>query len=87
MRRSPFRTFFGISIGLILFFFLARVLVTAFLIAVVMSLIFFVFRKIKNFFKYMTWEERESLERNSFNKFDRFEDEQFFNRQERIVVV
>jgi hypothetical protein len=52
-----------------------------------MSLIFFVFRKIKNFFKYMTWEERESLERNSFNKFDRFEDEPFFNRQERIVVV
>ena len=90
MRRSPFRTFFGISVGLILFFFLARVLVTAFFIAVALSLVFFVFRKIKNFFKYMTWEEREYYERNSFDKFDKFEkleDEPMFDRRERVIVI
>ena len=87
MRRSPFRTFFGISVGLILFFFLARVLVTAFFIAAAMSLICFVFRKIKNFFKYMTWEEREYYERNSFDKFERLEDEPLFDRRERVVII
>lgn len=90
MRRSPFRTFFGISVGLILFFFLARVLVTAFFIAAAMSLVFFVFRKIKNFFKYMTWEEREYYQRNSFNSFDKFErleDEPLFDRRERVIVI
>lgn len=90
MRRSPFRTFFGISVGLILFFFLARVLVTAFFIAVAMSLVFFVFRKIKNFFKNMAWEEREYYNRNSFDEFDKYEsleDEPMFDRRERVIVI
>lgn len=87
MRRSPFRTFFGISVGLILFFFLARVLVTAFFLAAAMSLVFFVFRKIKNFFKYMTWEEREYYERNSYHKFERLDEEPLFSRKERVIVI
>jgi len=100
MRRHPFKFFFGLSVGLILFFFLARVFVTALFLAAAMSLVFFVFRKIKNFFKYMTWEEDYKYQddyRNEYRnlkefKFWEFQDEPFFDHQkndpqERIIVV
>ena len=54
----PFRFFFALSVGLILFFFLARVLVFALVFAAIMSVAFFVVRKIRNFFMGMTWEDR-----------------------------
>ena len=53
----PFKFFFAISVGMILFFFLARVLIMAFIIAAIMSVLFFVFRKIRNFFRHLAWEE------------------------------
>ena len=55
----PFKFFFAISVGLILFFFLARVLFIALLFAGVMSLIFYAVRGIKNFFRRLDWEDYE----------------------------
>ena len=48
----PFRMFFGLAIGLVLIFFLARVFLFAFVIAAVMSIIYAVFRRIKDFITY-----------------------------------
>lgn len=97
MRRSPFKFFFGISVGVILFFFLARVFVTALFLAAAMSLIFFVFRKIKNFFKYMPWEEERYAYQNDYRYqknlpfWEREEEPLFDNRQrrfdKRIIVI
>ena len=35
----------------------------------------------------MTWEERAYDERNSFDKFERLEDEPLFYRRERVIVI
>lgn len=48
----PFRMFFGLAIGIILFLFLARVLLFAFIIAAVMSIIYAIFRRLKDFITY-----------------------------------
>ena len=53
----PFRFFFMCSLGIILFFFFARFLVSALLLAAVFSTIFFVARRIKGFFYRMDWDE------------------------------
>ncbi len=43
----PFKFFFALSIGIVLFFFIARVLIMAFVLAALMSIPFFIYRKIK----------------------------------------
>ena len=53
----PFRFFFGVSLAVIMFFFLARFVVIALMAAAVLSVIFHVSRKIKNFFLNLSWEE------------------------------
>ena len=45
-----FRFFFVLSLGVIIFFFLARVLIGALLIAAALSALFFVIRKLRNAF-------------------------------------
>lgn len=97
MRRSPFKFFFALSIGVILFFFLARVFVVAFLMAAVLSLGFFLVRKIKNFFKNMNWEDeddyRYGYHQNQNNiPFWKMEEESFFHQRaererERIIII
>ena len=97
MRNSPFKFFFALSIGVIVFFFLARVFVAALVMAAVLSLVFFVFRKIKNFFKYMTWEDRYDRYQRSYQYqrnlpyWERKEDALFDlreqRRRERIIIV
>lgn len=97
MRNSPFKFFFAFSIGVIVFFFLARVFVAALVMAAVLSLVFFVFRKIKNFFKYMTWEDRYDRYQRSYQYqrnlpyWEREEDTLFdlreTRRRERIIIV
>ena len=52
----PFKFFFTVAVGMILFFFLARVFLTAFLIAGVLSIGYFIFRKVVDFFRYLSWE-------------------------------
>lgn len=53
----PFRFFFMLSLGFMLFFFVARFLLVALLAAAIMSGLFFVARRIKSFFQRMEWEE------------------------------
>ena len=48
----PFKMFFGIAVGLILFFFIARVAILAFIIAGIMSIIYAVYRRMKDFITY-----------------------------------
>ena len=48
----PFKMFFGIAIAAILFFFVARVLIFAFIIAAIMSIVYAVFRRIRDFITY-----------------------------------
>ncbi|MEZ4886658.1 MAG: hypothetical protein R3E32_18160 [Chitinophagales bacterium] len=53
---KPFKFFFALSLGVFLFFFIARFVVMAAIAAAVLSFAFFLGRKIKNFFRYLTWE-------------------------------
>lgn len=101
MRRHPFKFFFGLSLGVIVLFFLARVFVLALFFAAAMSLVYFVLRKIKNFFRYMTWEDQKYAYQDNFqNEFQNLKefhfwkhhDEPFFDNQERtskekIIVI
>lgn len=48
----PFKLFFGIAVGVILFFFIARVAIMAFIIAGVMSILYAIFRRLKDFITY-----------------------------------
>ncbi len=65
----PFKFFFAISLGLVLFTFLTRFVLVALLLAAAFSLIFFVGRKIKNFFQRLSWEnEGDYRYRNSYRE-------------------
>jgi hypothetical protein len=48
----PFKMFFGMAVGVILFFFVARIVFVAFLIAAAMSIIYAVYRRLKDFVTY-----------------------------------
>lgn len=49
---KPFKMFFGIALGAILLLFVARVAILAFVIAAVMSIVYAVFRRLKDFITY-----------------------------------
>jgi len=53
----PFRFFFMFSLGLMLFFFVARFLFFAFIVAAVFSLVYFIGRKFLSFFRRLDWDE------------------------------
>ena len=63
----PFRFFFALSLGMLLLFFLARFVVGALIIAAVLSTIFFVLRRMRNFFAGMDWEASHSPYYNRYN--------------------
>ena len=44
--------FFGLAIGVILFLFLARIVIIAFIVAAVMSILYAMFRRIRDFITY-----------------------------------
>lgn len=53
----PFRFFFVFSLGIMLFFFVARFLIVALIAAAVMSTVFFFARRVKRFFQRMDWDD------------------------------
>lgn len=53
----PFRFFFFMSLGIMLFFVVARFVVFAVVAAALLSFAFFIGRKIRNFFYHMSWED------------------------------
>ncbi len=48
----PFKMFFGITVGIILFLFVARIVFVAFIVAAVMSVIYAVYRRLRDFITY-----------------------------------
>ena len=48
----PFKLFFGIAVGVILFLFVARVAIMAFIIAGIMSIVYAIYRRLKDFITY-----------------------------------
>ena len=48
----PFKMFFGFALAIMLFFFVAKFFVFAFIAAAIMSIIYAVFRRVKNFITY-----------------------------------
>lgn len=54
---KPFKFFFALSVGIILFLFFAKIVLIALIAAFVMSLVFGVFRKMKHFVQRTLWEE------------------------------
>jgi len=48
----PFKMFFGIAVAIIVFSFLIRVAFTAFVVAAVLSIVYAVFRRMKDFVTY-----------------------------------
>lgn len=54
---KPFKFFFALSLGVFFLFFIAKFVIMAAIVAAVLSFLFFVGRKIKNFFRYLTWED------------------------------
>jgi hypothetical protein len=48
----PFRFFFGLSIAIILFFFVAKIFVYAFIIAAILSIAYAIIRRIRDFITY-----------------------------------
>ncbi len=51
----PFKFFFGVAVAAIVFMFMIKVFIAAFFIAAIMSVIFFIAQKIRNFFMGITW--------------------------------
>jgi hypothetical protein len=56
----PFRFFFMFSLGILLFLFVGRFILFALLGAAILSLIFFIGRKVMTFFRGMDWEGHPS---------------------------
>jgi hypothetical protein len=54
---KPFKMFFGLSIAFMLFFFVARIAIVAFIAAAIMSIIYAVFRRVKDFVTYDSYGE------------------------------
>jgi hypothetical protein len=48
----PFKMFFGLAIGIILFLFVARVLFFAFIAAAIMSILYAIYRRVRDFISY-----------------------------------
>ena len=57
-----FKFFFAVSLAIMAFFFIARVVVVAVMMAAVMSLVFFMGRKIKSFFRNMDWRDESDYQ-------------------------
>lgn len=55
----PFKLFFALSMGIILFLFFAKIVLIALVMAFVMSIVFGVFKKAKRLIKGALWEEEQ----------------------------
>jgi hypothetical protein len=63
----PFKFFFSISLGVIVFFFLARFIVAALFIAAILSLLFYVGRRLSYFFRDLSWQDDATHNDRSYN--------------------
>ncbi len=64
----PFKFFFGFALAMIAFFFVAKVVFFAAIIAAFMSIVFVIARKIKRFFYHLSWEHEADDYRDHFDR-------------------
>ena len=55
----PFKFFFSIALGVIIFLFLARFIIAALFIAAVLSVLFYVARRLRYFFYNLSWRDED----------------------------
>ena len=60
----PFRFFFMFALSIMLFFFIAKFVIGAFFIAAILSVIYFLFQKIRGFFYRLDWSKDYGYEYN-----------------------
>ena len=48
----PFKMFFGMAVGVILFLFLARIVFVAFIAAAILSIVYAIYRRVRDFITY-----------------------------------
>lgn len=65
---KPFRFFFALSLGIVLFLFFARFIIVAFVIAALLSGVYFIARKIKGWFDDHDWMEEDHFPPRRFQK-------------------
>lgn len=102
MRPRPFKFFFGLAIGAMLLFFIARVFIAALIFAAIASTVFFIFRSLGNFFRNLNWQNEAYDFPANFtrhprqiewreNAFESLADKRFahdhFRREEQIIPV
>lgn len=58
MRQKPFKFFFTMSMGIMVFLFLARFAIAAFVIAAILSVSYMIGRKLFHFFRGLDWKEQ-----------------------------
>jgi hypothetical protein len=74
----PFKFFFGLSLAVVVFFFLLRFVVFAFIVAAIMSIVYAVFRRMKDFITY---------DRYGQPYFDRYREHPRFNQYQEKELV
>lgn len=65
---KPFKMFFGLAIALMLFFFVAKVMFAAFIVAAVASIMYAIFRRIKDFITYDRYGNSYMSSRSDFQR-------------------
>jgi hypothetical protein len=58
----PFRFFFLLAVGFILFFAVARIVIFAMIFAAIMSIIFFGIRTLASFFRNLAWDRENAYD-------------------------
>ena len=58
----PFRFFFVLSLGIFFFFFIARFVILALIVAAIMSVVFHLARKVKRFFQRLDWQDYDTYD-------------------------
>ena len=76
-----FRMFFGIAIGVILLMFVARIAIVAFVFAAIASIIYAIFRRVKDFITYDRYGQpyHRGYSQASMNNYRNYGMESFYN--------
>ena len=94
----PFKFFFLTALAFIILFSLAKIAIIALVFAAIMSVGFFIFRSMINFFSNLSWEQKNQYEykRNDYDEFLNLSEHPLLKRnetgahqmeKERIIVI
>ena len=81
----PFKFFFTASLGIIIFFFLAKFILMALIIAAIFSIVFHFFRRLQGFLQRRHWDEYDQVDEFSYENIPSgWQHRSSFNMEERI---